>query len=169
MAGTTPVYGFPYQSTDDAPDGPALGEDLALAVETEMQRIDGGSMWSSYTPTWTGATSNPSIGNGTIVGRYLRMGNLVISSGLLTMGSTTTYGSGEWRVGLPTAAVSLAYGGGGGIVDASSSANDEAAGVNLYSATQIRFFTSSGPAANGVPFAWQSGDTVNWSVIYEAS
>ncbi|MEO3930923.1 hypothetical protein ABGB07_44840 [Micromonosporaceae bacterium B7E4] len=41
MSGTTPVYGLPYQTNDDPPDGPALGEDLALAVESELQRIDG--------------------------------------------------------------------------------------------------------------------------------
>lgn len=40
MADTTPVYGLPYQELGDAPDGPALGEDLAVAVETELVRID---------------------------------------------------------------------------------------------------------------------------------
>jgi hypothetical protein len=40
MADVTPVYDLPYQELGDAPDGPALGEDLALAVETELIRID---------------------------------------------------------------------------------------------------------------------------------
>jgi len=40
MPGSTPVYGLPYQTNTDAPDGPALGENLALAVETELERID---------------------------------------------------------------------------------------------------------------------------------
>lgn len=38
---STPTYGLPYQSLTDPPDGPSLGEDLALAVETELVRIDG--------------------------------------------------------------------------------------------------------------------------------
>lgn len=38
---TTPIYGLPYQSLTDPPDGPNLGEDLALAVEDELARIDG--------------------------------------------------------------------------------------------------------------------------------
>jgi hypothetical protein len=37
---TTPVYALPYQSLTDPPDGAALGEDLALAVEAELSRID---------------------------------------------------------------------------------------------------------------------------------
>jgi hypothetical protein len=40
MPDTTPVYGLPYQAVTDAPDGPNLGEDLALAVEDELTRID---------------------------------------------------------------------------------------------------------------------------------
>lgn len=39
--GTTPVYGLPFQGLTDQPDGASLGEDLALAVEAELARIDG--------------------------------------------------------------------------------------------------------------------------------
>jgi hypothetical protein len=34
------VYGIPYQTLADAPDGPNLGEDLALEVENELIRVD---------------------------------------------------------------------------------------------------------------------------------
>lgn len=37
---TTPIYELPYQGTSDPPNGPLLGEQLALAVEAEIQRID---------------------------------------------------------------------------------------------------------------------------------
>lgn len=37
---TTPIYGLPYQSLSDPPNGPTLGEDLANAVEAELQRLD---------------------------------------------------------------------------------------------------------------------------------
>lgn len=33
---TTPVFGWPYQGRFDAPDGPNLGEDLALAIEATV-------------------------------------------------------------------------------------------------------------------------------------
>lgn len=36
MPGSTSVYGLPYQTTDDPPHGPNLGQDLAEAVETQL-------------------------------------------------------------------------------------------------------------------------------------
>lgn len=36
----TPIYSLPYQALSDPPDGAGLGEDLALAVEAELARID---------------------------------------------------------------------------------------------------------------------------------
>jgi hypothetical protein len=38
---TTPVYGLPYSSLSDPPNGAAQIQALAEAVETELQRIDG--------------------------------------------------------------------------------------------------------------------------------
>ncbi len=32
----TPIFGWPYQALTDAPDGAALGEDLALAIEATL-------------------------------------------------------------------------------------------------------------------------------------
>lgn len=40
MPGTTPIYSLPYDSLTDPPDGADMGEDLAVAVETELARID---------------------------------------------------------------------------------------------------------------------------------
>lgn len=40
MPGSTPVYGIPYQSASDSPNGPTLGQDLAGTVETELTRMD---------------------------------------------------------------------------------------------------------------------------------
>ena len=36
----TPVYALPYQGLADAPNGPTLGQQLALAVEAELVRVD---------------------------------------------------------------------------------------------------------------------------------
>lgn len=60
--------------------------------------------WTAYTPTWTGATTNPAIGNGSIVGRYIKIGRTVTAEVILTMGSTTTYGSGSQEIGVPVTA-----------------------------------------------------------------
>lgn len=40
MAATTPIYGFPYQTPTDPPDGADLGHDLALSVETALDTVD---------------------------------------------------------------------------------------------------------------------------------
>lgn len=40
MPDTTPVYALPFQALTDAPNGPTLGEDLALAVEDQIARLD---------------------------------------------------------------------------------------------------------------------------------
>jgi hypothetical protein len=76
----TAIYSLPYQALSDPPDGAGLGEDLSLAVEAELVRIDAavvgylpaaniatGSVLitpvantpTSDTVTWTGGKSLP--------------------------------------------------------------------------------------------------------------
>lgn len=61
--------------------------------------------FETYTPTWTAFTTNPVIGNGTINGYYrvLGTGTQVWVEGFvrILMGSTTTYGTPQWWVGVP--------------------------------------------------------------------
>src|SRR5687768_15550898 len=52
--------------------------------------------WQSYTPVWTAASTQPAIGNGSLNGRYTRIGKTVIGWLNLTFGSTTTPGTGQW-------------------------------------------------------------------------
>ena len=55
----------------------------------------------AYTSAWTGASSDPAIVNGTIVGWYGRVGGLVWVSVKVTAGSSTTFGSGMLSLSLP--------------------------------------------------------------------
>ena len=57
--------------------------------------------WTTYTPTWTASTTNPALGNGTLVGRYMKVGRTVTAHVNLITGSTTTYGSGVYSFALP--------------------------------------------------------------------
>ncbi|MEU9793838.1 hypothetical protein AB0E27_24955 [Streptomyces sparsogenes] len=57
--------------------------------------------WTTYTPTWTASTTNPVLGNGTLIGRYLKVGRTVTCHINLITGSTTTYGSGIYSFSLP--------------------------------------------------------------------
>jgi hypothetical protein len=54
-----------------------------------------------YTPTWTGQTTNPTLGNGTVTGSYLLFGRVMDVFVQLVIGSTTTLGTGQWLFSLP--------------------------------------------------------------------
>lgn len=75
-----------------------------LNTEIRDQFNDLFAAWTSYTPTWTGATTNPTIGNGQIQGRYKLVGKLAHFAIECLFGSTTTAGSGAYNFGLPMAA-----------------------------------------------------------------
>ncbi len=57
--------------------------------------------WDAYDVEWTASSSNPAIGNGTLGAAYRREGSLCFLRGKIHMGTTTTFGSGEWRLSLP--------------------------------------------------------------------
>ena len=59
------------------------------------------SAWTSYTPTWGATGTAPAIGNGTRAGASIIDGKLMHFRIVLTMGSTTTYGTGVWTLSLP--------------------------------------------------------------------
>ncbi|MEI5036055.1 hypothetical protein RB201_35705 [Streptomyces sp. S1A(2023)] len=57
--------------------------------------------WTPYTPDWTSTGTHPVLGNGTATGRYLKIGRTCFVSAIITSGSTTTYGSGNYLLSLP--------------------------------------------------------------------
>ncbi|MEU6344490.1 hypothetical protein ABZ883_26480 [Streptomyces sp. NPDC046977] len=59
--------------------------------------------WTSYTPAWTAVTTNPTIGNGAIGGRYMLIGRTCHFALEVSMGSTTAFGSGAYSLSLPFA------------------------------------------------------------------
>lgn len=73
---------------------------VRFSVDDDGQ-VDIGPVWTSYTPVWTAATVNPVIGNGSIIGQFCRIGKVVHFAAQITMGSTTTFGSGQYVVTLP--------------------------------------------------------------------
>lgn len=78
----------------------------AAEMNTEVRDAITGiqAVWTTYTPSWTGATTNPVIGNGVIVGRYLQVGKTIDGLIFVTMGTTTTFGSGQWIITAPVTA-----------------------------------------------------------------
>jgi hypothetical protein len=150
---------------------------LTGSVTINESRID--TAWTSYTPTWEAPTP-PAIGNGTITGAYKVIGKTCFVRGSITMGSTTTYGSGDWKIGLPVAAIN-AY-----AIQIPASLLDGSGGTGWYNALMngaVALNTISsqilanlppsfgGSTAGGIssifPFTWGSGDALYFNGSYE--
>lgn len=132
--------------------------------------------WIDYTPTWTGTTTNPVIGNGSIVGRYSLVNKTVTAQIFVLTGSTTTYGSGDYRFSLPvTAATTLANYpaiGNGWLYDTSANSSTTCvANVNLSGTTvfAMRYTGTSGAVGATTPFTFASGDFITATIQYKAA
>jgi hypothetical protein len=81
----------------------AAGVSLVPAAADHLHGRELG--WQTYFPTWTvPGGSNPTIGNGTVLGRYFQTGKLVAFRILIECGTTTTAGSGSrYQFSLPVA------------------------------------------------------------------
>jgi hypothetical protein len=129
--------------------------------------------WTSYSPSWTATTSNPSIGNGTITGRYAQTASLVWVNIKMTAGSTTTFGTGLWRFSLPVTPT----------VDEllPSTVSDNSTSFRYNATTRIILSSTSGDnmrihvdgGYSGVsataPYTWASGDFLIISGSYMAA
>jgi hypothetical protein len=157
--GETGATGSP--STVTGPTGPAASDALA---------------WITYTPTWTASTTNPSIGDGTITGRYKQIGKTTFVHIKLSIGSTTTFGSGSWRFSLPV----NAYSGDSAVLPTIFLDNGTGyfQGLSFTSydndATYVVPIADNGssigqPASDTVPFTWAENDTITISGSYESA
>lgn len=113
-----------------------------------------------YTPVWTGGS--PTIGNGALNGSYLYDGDVCKISIQLTIGSTTTLGSGAWSFSLPLTSLSRATAGSAVLFDTSASAAYSGASWVQASGTTVRVALggSTSLAGSATPFAWATGDTL---------
>lgn len=132
-----------------------------------LRTIEIGGVWQSYTPIWTASTTNPSIGNGSISGRYTTIGNFVIATGRLVAGSTTTFGTGYWMVSVPVPPTNVStFVGQGRILDAGNVfmlASCNFSGVNL-----VFVINNNGNLVqNTVPMTWATSDYLMWQIMYE--
>lgn len=125
---------------------------------------------TDYTVAWTASSGTPSIGNGALSGRYMRIGNYVHVTINLFIGSTTTFGTGSWFFGLP---IQTAAAKGPSIVEAvalDSSASTYYRGAGRASAgtSGISVTSSSSAVLWGptTPFTFASGDLINFEVRY---
>lgn len=135
-----------------------------------------GDPWTSYTPTWTAASVNPAIGDGTLTGKYVAAGKLIHFRIVITMGGTTTYGTGQWFLTLPVAPVGT-LGRAQFVASFYDSGTADRTGVATWVAGSTRldlhFLQTAGSAMAGVsatvPHTWATGDQLVVSGTYEAA
>ena len=164
-----------------APSHAQQHSDINDAVEALEAKVAIGNTvlgtWIDYTPTWTATVSNPAIGNGTIVGRYSLVNKTVTAQIYISMGSTTTYGSGNYLLSLPVAAAttlgSFAALGSAWYYDASANnATTGIANVNNGSTTIFGLRYTGANAGNVTaiaPYTFASTDFISATIQYKAA
>ena len=123
---------------------------------------------TSYTPTWGAATTNPTIGNGSITGRYDRLGKGVTVSVDLLVGSTTTFGSGQYTFSIPLqAAAGRDFVGSAWLLDSGTA---YLVGSVLVTAgalsAQVYFHNTATAMSPTVPITLASGDRLRLHIYY---
>lgn len=95
---TTPYLNLPYPGLNNAPNVPADIQSLTQVLDAL------GAPWSSYTPVWTGSTTNPTLGDTTVTGAYKQIGKTVMFRASFVTNTTFAQGAGLYSISLPVAA-----------------------------------------------------------------
>lgn len=127
--------------------------------------------WTDWTPDVDATTTNPSLGNATLVGRYIQVGKLVHFMGKVTWGSTTTDGTGNYLFSVPVlAAASNQY----TVTGIAQTGTTRHVCIGYFTNTSQIALQQCNPATPTLvsatsPFAPATGDFYVWSGTYEAA
>jgi hypothetical protein len=128
---------------------------------------------TTYTPTWFASTTNPVLGNGTLSAKYCRNSDTILGSVALTMGSTTTFGTGVYSISLPVpaAALSIDQISSGIMVDVSTGNRYVIAAAIASGGNTARFFVSgiTTSITESSPFTWANGDLLSFQFSYRCA
>lgn len=162
-----------------------IGEVVSAALMNQEIRDQFNSFfgaWTTYTPTWIAeGGAAPTLGNGTLTGRYAKIGRTVDWVIQLTWGSTTVAGGGgaseNWAFTLPASpAAGFTYRTvKADALDTSASLHYGAAGVySTANGGSIRSLVDQQAASTAIwdsaaPFTWAAGDILYLYGRYEAA
>jgi len=164
MAWVTPSN----RSTGDVLTASIWNQDV-VANATELASFFSG--WTSFAPTWTNLT----IGNGTTASYYVKIGRLVIYSGFITWGSTTSATATSTLVSIPFTAATrtgMEWQGSARISDAGTRGYPGECGISSAATTMSFHHPESGNfgSINSTnPMTWTTNDSVYWTIMYEAA
>lgn len=168
----------------DAPGGQLEVGAPTMTIQTQVPtaQIEAWTTWDSYTPSTSGIT----LGNGTVAGKYRRVGSLLHTHGKLTGGSTSAAGAGVYTIGLPSGFSAVADGRWqmGVARGFDSSTNIEYPMTVKLGSGASSFELAYGyadpnppnsyvlneiPVQAGFPFTFANGDTFEWTLTCEIS
>lgn len=132
------------------------------------------SPWAPYTPSWKASVADPAIVDGAITGRFRRLGTSIEVNVTITMGASTTYGTGAWYVTLPPGCtartVTNGYQTNGGMLALDTGTNSypcdtyvQSGGTNI----ELAYGSPWAAVSSTVPFTWGSGDVVTIDMTLE--
>ena len=162
-------------STTDARLAVGTNFDVLAAQSGQATGLQWTGAMVSYTPTWTASTTNPALGNGTLVGKYLRIGNMCYVRIRLQLGSTSTTGSGNWRFALPFTAQTNSGNDGaptGGYAEDNGVAGYRIAACSIPTVgtyVEPQNGTGNSSYSSTVPFTWANTDYLTFSIVYEVA
>lgn len=155
---------------------PAWFDDITDAVNDHESRISAVEevTWITYTPTWSTSGSAPTLGNGTLTGRYRQPPGtgLVVAEVQFVVGSTSNIGTGEFRFSLPITANSTATSfstGPAWLLD--SGVTERSGTVRVLSSTTVSVISPTGPCGGTTPWGsnWNTSDQIRFQVTYDAA
>lgn len=128
--------------------------------------------WTSYgSIAWSSSGTQPVVGNGSLAGRYRQTvdSDLVIFEFRLTMGSTTTYGTGTYFFSVPVTPSSIATSNAAGycyFLD--SGTQDKIGGLKFEDNTKVTPVGATGGVVTPTnPHTWANGDQIKGTILYE--
>ena len=178
---------FTNAATGNAPTIAATGDDTNIplklsgkgtgAIQLFVNGVDQLGAWQSWTPSWTNLT----VGDGTVVAKYIQIGKTVFFDAAITFGSTTSVTGSGVRLSLPLTSVNYTTAFSRNLGDANfwdTSGSSIAAGFCSWVSTTlveaVIFNASSTYVVNTAvsstaPFTWATGDVLSIHGFYEVA
>lgn len=136
--------------------------------------------WTTYTPIWRGSTANPTIGNGSVTGRYMNVGATVFGEIRILAGTSGFLrGTGTYTVSLPALGIAENYQPVGQVVMRDEGPgityfgtaifnNNNADRVELFIHTQNATFAEGAAVTENTPFLFSANDKILIQFSYES-